>query len=214
MQVSDVMSTNVVSIPSDTSLAQARMIMEAHKLGRLPVIDRGKLVGIVTRDTLDKMGPSQLTTFSVHEIGYLVNTIKVKEVMRRDVVTVPSTMIVEDAVALAQSKKVGILIVEDGDRVVGVATTTDFFVKILNPVLGIGVPGTRVYVRNCSTPTEIQKVLTIINNQKVNIVTMFLSNIPDVGNSKVLVLHLDCTEDSKCVEEIKKSVFQVDTRSA
>ena len=77
MIISDVMTTNVVSIPSHTSLAEARKILDAHHLRRLPVIDRGKLVGIVTKDALDRMGPSQLTTFSMHELGYLVNKITV-----------------------------------------------------------------------------------------------------------------------------------------
>jgi len=104
MIVADVMTTNVVSIPSNTSLAEARRIMDAHHIRRLPVIDRGKLVGIVTKDALDRTGPSQLTTFSMHELGYLINKITVKEVMHYEVVTVTPDMTVERAVALAQSK--------------------------------------------------------------------------------------------------------------
>lgn len=68
-----VLLINVVSIASTTSLAEARKIMDAHKVHRLPVIDHLKLVGIVTKDDLDKMGPSQLTTFSVNELVYMLN---------------------------------------------------------------------------------------------------------------------------------------------
>ena len=117
MLVSDVMKTNVVSVPSNTSLAEARRIMKAHNIRRLPVIDRGKLVGVVTENRLDRMGPSQLTSLSIYELGYLVNTITVKDIMGRDPVTVTPDMTVEEAIALAQSKKVGSLIVMEGDRV-------------------------------------------------------------------------------------------------
>jgi len=72
MLVSDVMTTNVVSIPSGTNLAEANHIMEAHHFRRIPVIDRGKLVGIVSKDELDKSGPSKLTSFSIHEITYML----------------------------------------------------------------------------------------------------------------------------------------------
>jgi acetoin utilization protein AcuB len=41
MYMSDVMTTNVFTIPSNTSLAEARRVMEAHHLRRLPVVDRG-----------------------------------------------------------------------------------------------------------------------------------------------------------------------------
>ena len=98
MLISDIMQTNVVSIPSSTSLAEARKIMEAHKIHRLPVIDHLLLEGIVTKDDLDKMGPSQLTTFSVNELVYMLNKITVKDVMHKDVITVPADTTIEEAV--------------------------------------------------------------------------------------------------------------------
>jgi len=70
--VSDVMSTNVVTISSHTSLAEARRILDSHGFLRLPVMDKEKLVGVVTKEALDRTGPSQLTTFSVHEKSYLL----------------------------------------------------------------------------------------------------------------------------------------------
>ena len=115
MLISDVMTTNVVSIPSSTSLAEARRIMDAHNIRRLPVIDHLKLVGIVTKDDLDKMGPSQLTTFSVNELVYMLNRITVKDVMHRDAVTVPPDTTIEESVALAQSRKIGSLLIEEND---------------------------------------------------------------------------------------------------
>ena len=104
MLVGDIMTTTVVSVPSQTSLSEARRIMDAHRLRRLPVIDRGKLVGIVTKDVLDRAGPSQLTTFSIHELSCLVNRIAIKDVTRREVVTATAEMRVEEAVALAQTR--------------------------------------------------------------------------------------------------------------
>ena len=106
MLISDIMKTNVVSISSSTSLAEARRIMDAHNIRRLPVIDRMKLVGIVTKDDLDKMGPSQLTTFRVNELVYMLNKITVKDVMHKDVVTVPPETTIEEAVAIAQARKI------------------------------------------------------------------------------------------------------------
>jgi len=211
MIVSDIMTTNVVSIPSDTSLADARRIMDAHRVRRLPVIDKGKLAGVVTRDALDRAGPSRLTTFSVHELSYLLNKITVKEVMRREVVTVPPDMTVEEAVTLAQSKKVGMLIVVEGDKVVGVATTNDFFYKILNPILGINMPGTRIVVRNCNKGPDIEKVVATINMLKVGITNLFLIDLPEADKHDIVV-HLDTEDCSRCIEEIRKLGCQVEER--
>ena len=213
MKVSDVMSTNVISIPSTTSLAEARRIMDVHHFRRLPVIDRGKLVGVVSRDGLDRMGPSQMTTFSVHEISYLLNKITVNEVMRREVVTVTPTTLVDDAVDLAQSKGVGILVVLDGEDVVGVATTNDFFYKLLNPMLGIKMSGTRIYVQKCYKPSDIEKVMAAIKKFKVKISSLFLINIIEINNTQELVLHLDTENCSECIEAIRALGYQVAEKS-
>jgi acetoin utilization protein AcuB len=82
MFIGGVMTANVVTIPSSTSLADARRIIEAYRIRRLPVVDKGKLVGVVPRDTLDKAGPSKLTTFSMHELSYLLSKVTVREVRR------------------------------------------------------------------------------------------------------------------------------------
>ncbi len=140
VRVGDVMVTNVITIPSDTSLTEASRVMDANRLRRLPVVDKGKLVGIVTKDGLAKAGPSQLTTFSVHELSYLLNKITVRDVMRKDVLTGTPDMMLKEAVALAQSKRVGSVVVLDGDKVVGIMTTNDIFYKVLNPMLGLEVP--------------------------------------------------------------------------
>jgi acetoin utilization protein AcuB len=211
MIVADVMTTNVVSIPSNTSLAEARRIIDAHRIRRLPVIDRGKLVGVVTRDALDKAGPSKLTTFSIHELGYLLSKITVKEVMRHDVVTVPPTMTVEEAVALAQSRHVGALIVMEGEKVVGICTTNDFFYRILNPILGIGLPGSRIVVRNCNKGPDIEKIVAAVNKLKVGITNLFLIDLPEAGKHD-LVLHLDTEDNSKIIAEMKKLGCKVEER--
>ena len=142
-RVGDVMTTNVVTIPSNTSLSEAKGIMDSKHFRRLPVVDSGKLVGIVTEDRLNKAGPSQLTTFSIHELAYLVNKIKVRDVMRRDVFTATPDMTIRETVALGQSRKTGSTVVLEANKVVGIMTTNDIFYKVLNPLFGIEVPGSQ-----------------------------------------------------------------------
>lgn len=209
MIISDVMSTNVISIPSTTSLAEARRIMEAHNIRRLPVIDRGKLVGIVTKDDLDKMGPSKLTTFNVNELIYMINKISVKDVMHSDVVTVVPDATIEEVVSIAQSKKVGSMIVVENDRVLGIATTNDIFLGILNPLLGIGKKGSRICVVNCFNGPDIEKVISIINLHKIGITNLFISEFP-LSQKHDLIVHLDEPDGASIVAyDIRKLGFMV-----
>lgn len=212
MFIRDVMTTNVVSIPSSTSLADARRIMDAHHIRRLPVVDKGKVVGVVSRDALDKAGPSTLTTFSMHEISYLLSKISVKDVMRTDILTVPPDATVEEAVALAQSKKVGALLVLENDRLIGIATTNDFFYKIANPILGIDKPGIRFSVHNWHGIADLQRILGIIGQFNVEIVTVYTTPHPDTGEHD-FIAHLKGADSARLIDELGKNGFEVHERA-
>ena len=212
MFIRDVMTTNVVTIPSSTSLADARRIVDAHRIRRLPVVDKGKLVGIVSRDTLDKAGPSKLTTFSMHELSYLLSKVTVREVMKREVLTVPPDSTVEEAVTLAQSRKVGALVVVEDGRVVGIATTNDIFYKIVNPLLGIDQPGIRFSVRKWRDIADLQKMLEVMARFNPEISTLYALKSPDTGEND-LIAHLSVADPVGLVDALRKSGYEVLMRS-
>lgn len=148
MLMYDIMTTNVVSIPSNTSLADARRLMDAHRVKHLPVVDKENLVGIVTKNALDKAGPSELTAFSKQELNYLLAKLTVKEIMSRDLMTISPGADVKEALLLilAQMNKTRALLVMENNYMVGIVTTSDFIYSygVLNPMLGIEVPQAKV----------------------------------------------------------------------
>lgn len=147
MLIRDIMTTNVVSISSTTSLADARRIMDVHRVKHLPVIDKEKLVGMVTLNALDKAGPSAITAFSKQELNYLLNRLTVKEIMSRDLVTISPDASVEEAVALARLNKSRLLLAMENGRLVGIVTTNDFFYNVLDRMLGIDQTGAMALAR-------------------------------------------------------------------
>ena len=214
MFVKDIMTMNVVTIPSNTSVSDAKRIMEAHRIRRLPIVDRGKLVGMVTEHRLEAYTPSKATTLSVWEIGYLLGNTPVKDIMEKNVVTVTPDMTVEEVLALAQEKEVGALPVLENGRVVGIVTTNDFFYKIANPVLGIGMPGTRVEVIGKGDDKVIENVVSLANRQGMRIITIHVVNIPEsTEEKKDIVIHLDTEDTSKFVEELKTKGYEVILRT-
>jgi len=212
MYMSDVMTTNVVTIPSNTSLADARRVMEAHHVRRVPVVDRGILVGIVTRDQLDRVGPSQVSSFNIHDLTRLLNKVTVKDVMTKNPITVSPDATVEEAVTLAQEKKIGALLVVDNGRLMGIATTNDFFYKILNPILGIGKPGSRLIVKNCGGTKQIEQIIAIINRLGLEVETMFMLPFPERDQHN-FVIHLSTEDPSALIQELRKLGCEVERRA-
>jgi acetoin utilization protein AcuB len=212
MYMSDVMTTNVVTLASNISLAEARRVMEAHHVRRIPVVDRGLLVGIVTRDQLDRVGPSQISSFNIHDLTRLLNKVTVRDVMTKNPVTVSPDATVEEGVTLAQEKKIGALLVVDDSRLVGIATTNDFFYKILNPILGIGRPGSRLIIKNCGGTKDIEKAIGIINNLGLNVETMFMLPFPEREQHN-FVVHITSEDPTQLIEELRKMGCEVERRA-
>jgi acetoin utilization protein AcuB len=212
MYMSDVMTTNVYTIPSNTSLAEARRVMEAHHVRRIPVVDRGTLVGIVTRDQLDRVGPSQVSSFNIHDLTRILNKVTIKDVMTKNPITVSPDATVEEAVTLAQEKKIGALLVVDNGRLVGIATTNDFFYKILNPILGIGKPGSRLIVKNCGGTKHIEQIIATINRMRLEVETMFMLPFPERDQHN-FVVHLSSEDPSALIQELRKIGCEVERRA-
>ena len=213
MRIRDIMTYNVVTIPSDALVNHANEIMRTHRFERLPVVDKGKLVGIVTKDRLLRAAPSSATSLSIWELNYLLARMTVAEIMEKNVVTVTPDTTVESAIALAQEKRVGSLPVVEDDRVVGIVTTNDFFLKIFNPLLGIGEVGTRLTIRNCPGADCLRQVCDIIHGHKASIVTMSYLRFPG-REDKDLVVHIDISVDEarRIVEDIEAAGYSVEIR--
>ncbi len=211
MLIRDVMTTNVVTIPSSTSISDAKRIMEAHRFQRLPVVDKGKLVGIVTARRLESVSPSKATSLTVWELSYLLNTTPVKEIMEKNVITVSPDTTNEEAVALAQSQKVGALVVVEDGHVVGIVTTNDFFYKIINPVLGLGDPGSRIEVIGAGSGKAMEEVISTVNKLGLEIITLHIEVIPD-KDGKDLCVHVDSDNVSQLVKELKAKGYKVNLR--
>ena len=208
MFIRDVMTMNVVSIPGNTTIADAKRIMEAHKIRRLPVVDKGKLVGIVTEKRLDAYTPSKATSLSVWEIGYLLGNTIVKDIMEKNVVTVNPDMTVEEALALAQDRGVGALLVVEGGKLLGIATTNDFFYKIANPVLGIGMPGTRLEVIGKSNQMILEDICKATFPRGIKILTLHMLSSAE-EDKKDIVVHVDIEDVNEIVKELEDKGYIV-----
>lgn len=125
--VQEWMTPNPIAIGPNTSLGQANRLMKEHGMRRLPVVDRGKLVGIVTLGDLREASPSDATSLSIFEIHYLLAKLTVKDIMAKNVVTVKPETSVFDAARLMLENKIGGLPVVDGGQVVGIITESDIF---------------------------------------------------------------------------------------
>lgn len=214
MYVRDIMTPKVVTIPSSASVIRARRLMEEKKLKRLPVVDKGRLVGMVTARRLEQVALPEHPG-SIWELSYGLGSIyrtRVRDVMQTNVVTARPDMTVEEAIALAQSKKVGALVVVDNDnKVVGIATTNDFFYRIVNKVLGVGEPGCRIEVTGGGEGKAMEEIISVINRLGAEIITVLVVAPPNRAK-KDIVIHVNSNDVTELFAKLQAKGYKVDLR--
>jgi acetoin utilization protein AcuB len=142
MLVRERMSSPVVSIPPETPVNEALSLMHERGFERLPVVVRGRLVGIVTEKHLLLASPSPATSLSMWEINYLLSKLTVEKVMSREVVTVGDDTPIEEAARIMADRQISGLPVMHGKTLVGIITETDLF-KLFLEFMGARERGVR-----------------------------------------------------------------------
>ena len=127
MMVRNWMQANPMTIPSDTLVSEAKRLMSENNLHALPVVDGGRLRGLVTRANLLRTGHFVLRTQNPAEFDYFVTRLKVKDIMVRNPATVRATDTMEHCLLKGQELGVAQFPVVDGEQVVGVISANEIF---------------------------------------------------------------------------------------
>lgn len=161
MLVKERMSHPVISVKPDVPIMEALQLMQREHIRRMPVIQDGKMVGIISDKDLIHAAPSDATSLSVWEINYLLSQIRVRDVMTKDVLTVHEETPIEEAARIMADNKIGGLPVMTNGGVVGLITETDLF-KILLELMGARENGVRVTVVIPDKPGELGQLTQAI----------------------------------------------------
>lgn len=171
MLVGERMTHPVITVGPDVPVMDALDMLRREHIRRAPVVDNGKLVGIVSENDLRNASPGQATTLSVWEINYLVSKITVRKVMTKEVIsTIEDTPIEEAARIMADHKIGGLPVLRDG-KVVGIVTETDIF-KIMLEMLGARQKAARVSVIVPNVAGEIASLSKAIFELGGNIIAL------------------------------------------
>ena len=97
MLVEGIMQRRLVTVTSDTPLARAAWLMRERGVRHLLVVDDGALAGIVSDRDVRQAMASPATGLDAPELGGLSDRLLLREIMSRDVITVPPNLPVEEA---------------------------------------------------------------------------------------------------------------------
>jgi CBS domain-containing protein len=125
-KVSDIMTKEVTTLDRNDSLDVADDVMTLGRVRHLPVIDEGRVVGVVSQRDLFKSALAAALGYGETAQRRLLKTLRVKEVMSEPPIVVSPEATIKEAVQLMLDKKIGCLPVVHGHTLVGIVTETDF----------------------------------------------------------------------------------------
>jgi len=131
MKVRDIMVKEVATLDINDELSLANDIMRLGRIRHLPVVDGGRLVGIVSERDLFRSSLAQALGYGTKTTREIMKTLSIKDVMVPEVVTIAPDAEACEAVQLMLDKKIGCVPVVDNHRLVGLITETDILVQYL-----------------------------------------------------------------------------------
>lgn len=209
MLVKNWMSKTVIAIDVNDSMHDAMKLLKEHNIRMLPVMEEGKLVGIITDRDIKRASASDATTLEIHELTYLMIRIKAIDVMNRDPITVRFDHTMEETAEVLLNNKIsGAPVVGDKGNVVGIITQTDLF-RALISLTGIGKKGIQFAFQLEDRPGSIKDVCDVIrsyNGRLVSILSTY-EQVPE-GYRKVYIraYNIDRSKLQQLKEEFKDDV--------
>ena len=211
MLVRNKMTPNLITASPDTTLADALKLTRGNRIRHLPVVQQGRLVGLVTdRDLRLAMPPVWASDTDHHELRNALHTRSVREVMVTTIITTAPDAPIEEAARKLYEHRIGCLPVLEADELVGIITETDLL-RAFVELFGADESGTRIEIMMRDKPGELSRVVRAIGvDFKININGVVL---PRIGNDRLAVVHLGTDQPEPIIQHLRRLGYRVGSPS-
>jgi acetoin utilization protein AcuB len=204
LRVRDSMTRDVVTLGPEASAAEAWAVCGEHNIRHVPVVEEGRLVGLVSdRDLRDVRGGGG------ERESDTPRWVRLGDMMTRNIVTIHPLDTIEHAAREIYDRKIGCLpVVADGE-LVGITTSSDMM-RTLIELVGAHGSGSWVEVEVSNEPGTLAGVTDVIRDLKVNIAGIFLGPADREAN-RVVVLRLETGNPAGTVRALEDGGYRVNT---
>jgi acetoin utilization protein AcuB len=189
--------------PEDTLTEAAEIMRRCGGINHLPVVEGGKLVGILSDTDLRNasLASGQKESASKGEPR------RVREVMNTDVWSLTPETSLEDALLIIRRRKFGALPILSGDQLVGIITKIDLLNAVID-VLNLEEVGLRIEVSLSHDLKGFEELISTLEGMKANVSSCIITPEKEKGGMKAL-LRLDTIEGPKVLSALRAKRFTV-----
>ena len=207
--VKDSMTREVVVLSPETTAAEALAICRERRVRHLPVLEEGRLVGIISDRDLRSAAPALGDPGRVEALGKL----RVSEVMSRDVVSARPDDPIEEAANEMRERRIGCLPVVENDALVGIITSSDVM-EALVQLMGAHEPGSRLVVSMPDRPGTLAGAAGIFGELGINLVSTVSGpkQEPPPGEQgpwRAAIFRIDTINPAEAIEILERAGYSV-----
>ena len=207
--VRDSMTRDVVTLSPQSTAAEALALCREKGIRHLPVMEEGRLVGMVSDRDLRSATPALGDPARAEAL----QKIRVWGVMVRDVLTAHPEDPIEQAANTMREKKIGCLPVLEADELVGILTSSDVM-EALVYLIGAHEPGSRVEVIMPDRPGALAGVAGLFGELGINIVSVVAGarqEAPEKGllEGRIGIFKIDTINPKEAVEVLQQAGYRV-----
>lgn len=126
------MTRNPFTIEEDTTILEAIHVMKEKEIRRLPVMKKGRFVGLITDRMIKEYSPGKATSLDTWEVHYLLAKTPVKDLMNAKPYTVtPETPLGTAAQMFLDHKLYGLCVLDKGGKLVGIMSVGDMLKAVV-----------------------------------------------------------------------------------
>lgn len=178
------MTSNVLTVNSTQTLLEVEQIMRENRIRRVPVVDDGHLIGIISREDIYRALPSIFDPSISPEILDQAGRVEAGSIMTRSPVTVEPSTPLEQAALMMRTHKFGSLLVMQNEELVGIITETNIFDAFLE-VLGARKQGARIEIKIDHKAASFYAMLQVFKKCEMTILSITV--FPDFSEDYQLV---------------------------
>jgi acetoin utilization protein AcuB len=211
----DWMTRKLVTLSPEASVAEALTLCRERRIRHIPILEEGRLVGIVSdrdlRDASPALGDAQRAS--------ALQEIRVGDVMTREVSTADPQDSIENLAQEMYELKIGSLpvvaegpMVDEGlavaeEELLGIVTSSDVM-RALVTLAGLPEPGCRIEVRAPNRVGLLAEVASKIQDLEVDIFSV-LSDPDRRSGNRTMVFQLETTDPSSVMQALKMAGYEV-----
>ena len=212
--VRDWMTRNLVTLSPEASVAEALTLCRERRIRHIPILEEGRLVGIVSDRDLRDASPA----LGDAERASALQETRIGDVMSREVITADPQDSIENAAQEMYEHKIQSLpviaeepVVDEASAVaeelLGIITSSDVM-RALIMLVGLPEPGCRIEVRVPNREGILAEVAGKIQDFEVDIVSVLSDPDRRLGK-RTMVFQLVTVDPSSVIQGLKMAGYEV-----